>query len=201
MKIVVTGIGYVGLSNAILLAQKHQVTAVDIVKEKVELINRRRSPIVDQEIEEYLAEHELNLTAVTDGEAAYREADLVIIATPTNYDSRRNYFDTSHVESVIEEVLQVNPEAVMVIKSTVPVGYTASVCRRYHTSRILFSPEFLREGKALYDNLYPSRIIVGTTAQKPEILEQAQVFADLLKEGALKENVPCLICGEQKQKQ
>lgn len=195
MKIVVTGIGYVGLSNAILLAQHHQVTAVDIVEEKAAMINRRCSPISDPEIEEYLADHTLDLHAVADGEAAYKEADLVIIATPTNYDSDKNYFDTSHVESVIEEVLKCNPEAVMVIKSTIPVGYTASVCEKYHTDRILFSPEFLREGRALYDNLYPSRIIVGTVGKDAAVQEKARMFAELLKEGALKKDVPCLICG------
>lgn len=195
MKIVVTGIGYVGLSNAILLAQHHQVTAVDIIEEKTAMINRKCSPISDPEIEEYLAHHALNLYAVTDGEAAYKEADFVIISTPTNYDSEKNYFDTSHVESVIEQVMKINPEATMVIKSTIPVGYTASVCQKYHTDRILFSPEFLREGRALYDNLYPSRIIVGTTSQNPYIQEQASRFAGLLKEGAVKKDIPCLICG------
>lgn len=195
MKIAVTGIGYVGLSNAILLAQHHQVTAVDIEEEKVEMINRRCSPIADLEIEEYLTHHTLDLCAVTDGEAAYKEADLVIISTPTNYDSEKNYFDTSQVESVIEQVLKINPKVVMVIKSTVPVGYTASVCEKYHTDRILFSPEFLREGRALYDNLYPSRIIVGTVRQDAFAHEAARHFAELLKEGAVKKEVPCLICG------
>ena len=193
MKIAVAGTGYVGLSIATLLAQHNEVTAVDIVPEKVELINQRKSPIRDKEIEEYLAAKELDLTATTDGEKAYAEADFVIISTPTNYDPKKNYFDTSSVEAVIEMVLQVNPKAVMIVKSTVPVGYTASVRKRYGTDRILFSPEFLREGHALYDNLYPSRIIVGIPADHEERREEAERFVELLKEGAIKEDIPTLI--------
>ena len=195
MKIAVAGIGYVGLSNAILLAQNHQVVAVDVVPEKIDMINGRRSPLSDPEIEYYLANHSLNLTATSDWAAAYRDADLVIIATPTNYDSEKNFFDTSLVESVIEQVLESNPQAYMIIKSTIPVGYTAGVCEKYSTQRILFSPEFLREGRALYDNLYPSRIIVGTVSDDPEILETARLFVRLLQEGALKREIPCLYCG------
>ena len=186
MKIAVAGIGYVGLSNAILLAQHNQVTAVDVFQEKADMINNRKSPIIDKEIEEYLATKELNLKATTDGAEAYKEAEYIIIATPTNYDPDKNYFDTSSIETVIELVMKVNPKAVMIIKSTVPVGYTKSIRERYGIDNINFSPEFLREGKALYDNLYPSRIIVG------EQSERAKVFADLLKEGALKENIPTL---------
>ena len=195
MKIAVAGIGYVGLSNAILLAQNHQVVAVDVVPEKIDMINDRRSPLSDPEIEYYLANHSLNLTATSDWAAAYRDADLVIIATPTNYDSEKNFFDTSLVESVIEQVLEINPQAYMIIKSTIPVGYTAGVCEKYGTQRILFSPEFLREGRALYDNLYPSRIIVGTVSDDPEIQETARLFARLLQEGALKQDIPCLYSG------
>ncbi len=186
MKIAVAGIGYVGLSNAILLAQHNQVTAVDVFQEKADLINNKKSPIIDREIEEYLANRELNLTATTDGEAAYRDAEYIIIATPTNYDPDRNYFDTSSIESVIELVMKVNKDAVMIIKSTVPVGYTKSVRRRYGIDNIIFSPEFLREGRALYDNLYPSRIIVGEQSGR------ARVFADLLKQGAIKQDIPTL---------
>ena len=186
MKIAVAGIGYVGLSNAILLAQHNQVTAVDVFQEKADMINNRKSPIIDAEIEEYLATKELNLKATTDGAEAYKDAEYIIIATPTNYDPDKNYFDTSTIEAVIELVMKVNPKAVMIIKSTVPVGYTKSIRERYGIDNIIFSPEFLREGKALYDNLYPSRIIVG------EQSERAKVFADLLKEGALKENIPTL---------
>ena len=190
--IAVAGTGYVGLSNAILLAQHNHVTAVDIIPEKVEMINARKSPIVDKEIEAYLREKELNLVATTDAAAAYRDADFVIISTPTNYDPKKNYFDTSSVETAIDAVMAVNPDAVIIIKSTIPVGYTASLCKKYGTDRILFSPEFLREGRALYDNLYPSRIIVGTVSNDEAIVKYAETFASLLKEGALKENVAVL---------
>lgn len=186
MKIAVAGIGYVGLSNAILLAQHNEVTAVDVFQEKVDLINNRRSPIIDREIEEYLATKDLNLKATTDGAAAYKDAEYIIIATPTNYDPDKNYFDTSSIEAVIGLVLKVNKDAVMIIKSTVPVGYTKSVRERFGTDRIIFSPEFLREGRALYDNLYPSRIIVG------EQSERAEVFASLLKQGAIRQDIPTL---------
>lgn len=190
--IAVAGTGYVGLSNAVLLSQYHKVYAVDILKEKVDLINSGRSPIADREIETYLAEHRLELTAVTDGEAAYKEADFVIISTPTNYDPVKNYFDTSSVEQVIGQVLECNPEAVMVVKSTVPVGFTQRMQERYHCRQLLFSPEFLREGRALYDNLYPSRIIVGMPEKDPEMEKAAHTFAGLLREGALKEEIPTL---------
>lgn len=190
--IAVAGTGYVGLSNAVLLSQYHKVYAVDILKEKVDLINSGRSPIADREIETYLAEHRLELTAVTDGEAAYKEADFVIISTPTNYDPVKNYFDTSSVEQVIGQVLECNPEAVMVVKSTVPVGFTQRMQERYHCRQLLFSPEFLREGRALYDNLYPSRIIVGMPKKDPEMEKAAHTFAGLLREGALKEEIPTL---------
>ena len=193
--IAVAGTGYVGLSIATLLAQHNHVTAVDILPEKVDLINRRKSPIQDDYIEKYLAEKDLDLTATLDGAAAYRDADYVIIAAPTNYDSARNYFDTSAVEAVIELVLSVNPDAVMVIKSTIPVGYTESVRRKYHTANIIFSPEFLRESKALYDNLYPSRIIVSTDSDDARLSAAARNFAALLQEGALKENIPTLFMG------
>ena len=186
-RIAVAGTGYVGLSNAILLAQHNTVTAVDIVPRKVALINDRKSPIVDKEIEEYLAEAALDLTATTDARSAYRDADFVIVSTPTNYDPKKNYFDTSSVEAAIDLVREVNKNAVIVIKSTVPVGYAQSLCKKYGTDRILFSPEFLREGKALYDNLHPSRIIVGTVSDAPEILEYAHTFAALLQQGALDE--------------
>ena len=193
--IAVAGTGYVGLSIAVLLSQHHHVTAVDIVPEKVELINRRKSPIQDDCIEKYLAEKELDLTATLDGETAYRDADFVVIAAPTNYDSRKNFFDTSAVEAVIRLVMKVNPEAVMVIKSTIPVGFTASVREKYRCRNIIFSPEFLRESKALYDNLYPSRIIVGTDMQDERLVEAAHTFAHLLQEGAVKENIDTLFMG------
>ena len=189
MKIAVAGTGYVGLSMAVLLSQHNEVTAVDIVPAKVELINNKKSPIVDKEIEEYLATKELRLTATTDGAAAYKDAELVIISTPTNYDERKNYFDTSSVESVVEQVIEVNPDAVMIVKSTVPVGFTESVREKYCCDNILFSPEFLREGKALYDNLYPSRIIVGVPVRNARLKKAAETFAKLLQEGALKEDV------------
>ena len=195
LRIAVAGTGYVGLSIATLLAQHNHVTAVDILPEKVDLINRRKSPIQDDYIEKYLAEKELDLTATLDGAAAYKDADYVIIAAPTNYDSARNYFDTSAVEAVIELVLSVNPDAVMVIKSTIPVGYTESVRKKYHTANIIFSPEFLRESKALYDNLYPSRIIVSTDSADARLSAAARNFAALLQEGALKENIPTLFMG------
>lgn len=193
MKIAIAGTGYVGLSNAILLAQHHEVYAVDIIEEKVAMINQGKSPLVDQEIEDYLAHARLNLTATTDGAMAYRNAEYIIISTPTNYDEKKNYFDTSSVEAVIELVQKVNPDAVIVIKSTIPVGYTETVCRKYHTERILFSPEFLREGQALKDNLYPSRIIVGSMAGNAEMKAAAENFARLLQEGAIKEEIPTLL--------
>lgn len=195
MQIAVAGTGYVGLSLSILLAQHNQVTAVDIIKEKVEQINNKLSPIVDKEIEEYLASHELNLTATTDAEKAYSKAEFVIIATPTNYDPEKNYFDTSSVENVIETVLKVNHNAVMIIKSTVPVGYTKEMRAKYKTDNILFSPEFLREGKALYDNLYPSRIVVGVSEDNEYLRQKAETFANLLKKGAIKKEVPVLYAG------
>ena len=187
--------GYVGLSIAVLLSQHHHVTAVDIEPEKVELINQKQSPIQDDYIEKYLTEKDLDLTATLDGETAYRDADFVIIAAPTNYDSRKNFFDTSAVEAVIRLVMKVNPEAVMVIKSTIPVGFTASVREKYQCGNIIFSPEFLRESKALYDNLYPSRIIVGTDMQDERLVEAAHTFAYLLQEGAVKENIDTLFMG------
>ncbi len=193
MKIAIAGTGYVGLSNAILLAQHNEVTAVDIIEEKVQMINSGKSPIVDPEIEEYLRERTLNLTATTDGRSAYADADYVIVSTPTNYDPKKNYFDTSSVEAVIDLVLEVNPKAVIVIKSTVPVGYTESVRASYHADNILFSPEFLREGRALYDNLYPSRIIVGVPKKDQHLQPAAEAFASLLQQGAIKEEIPTLI--------
>ena len=195
MTIAVAGTGYVGLSIATLLAQHHRVLAVDIVPEKVEMINRRQSPIQDEYIEKYFAEKELNLTATLDAEMAYEEAEFIVIAAPTNYDSQKNYFDTSAVEKVIELVLRTNPQAIMVIKSTIPVGYTESVRKKYGTENILFSPEFLRESKALYDNLYPSRIIVGTDLKDGRLVEAAKLFAGLLQEGAIKKDVDTLFMG------
>ncbi len=195
MKIAVAGTGYVGLSIATLLAQHHEVTAVDIVPEKVDLVNHRKSPIQDEYIEKYLSEKDLQLTATLNAEAAYRNADYVVIATPTNYDSRQNFFDTSAVEAVIKLVMQYNPNAIMVIKSTIPVGFTVGVREKYHCDNILFSPEFLRESKALYDNLYPSRIIVGTDLQSQRLVDAANSFAALLREGAIKEQIDTLIMG------
>lgn len=195
LKIAVADTGYVGLSIATLLSQHHEVVAIDIVPEKVDLINNKKSPIQDDYIEEYLASHKLNLKATLDAVMAYKDADFVVIAAPTNYDSQRNFFDTSAVEAVIEQVLRFNPNAFMVIKSTIPVGYTISVRERFHTKRILFSPEFLRESKALYDNLYPSRIIVGTDLSDPELVDAAHIFAELLQEGAIKENIDTLFMG------
>lgn len=195
MKIAVAGTGYVGLSLSVLLAQHNKVTAVDIIKEKVDLINSQKSPIVDKEIEEYLSSHKLDLLATTDAKAAYSDAEFVVIATPTNYDPQKDYFDTSSVENVIETVLACNPNAIMVIKSTVPVGYTQSVREKYQTKNIIFSPEFLREGKALYDNLYPSRIIVGAPNDDEELKVKAEKFASLLQEGAIKKDVPTLLAG------
>lgn len=195
MKIAVAGTGYVGLSIATLLSQHHEVMAVDIIPEKVDLINHRKSPIQDEYIEKYLAEKELNLTATLDAEAAYKDADFVVIAAPTNYDSKKNFFDTSAVEAVIKLVIQYNPDAIMVIKSTIPVGFTASVREKYHCDNIIFSPEFLRESKALYDNLYPSRIIVGTDVENARLVKVANTFAALLQEGAIKQNIDTLIMG------
>ena len=195
LKIAVAGTGYVGLSIATLLAQHHKVMAVDIVPEKVELINKKQSPIQDDYIEKYLAEKELDLTATLDAEAAYSDADFVVIAAPTNYDSKKNFFDTSAVEAVIKLVIQYNPETIMVIKSTIPVGYTASIREKFHCDNIIFSPEFLRESKALYDNLYPSRIIVGTDIENARLVKAAHTFAELLQEGAIKENIDTLFMG------
>ncbi|MBQ4156468.1 MAG: UDP-glucose 6-dehydrogenase, partial [Clostridia bacterium] len=193
MKIVVAGTGYVGLSNAVLLAQNHEVWAVDIIPEKVQMINNKISPIVDNEIEEYLTTKELNLTATVDDEKAYKDAEFVIVSTPTNYDVEKNYFDTSSVEYVIQKVMKVNPEAMLVIKSTVPVGFVENMIEKYGVKNILFSPEFLREGKALYDNLHPSRIVVGVPKIYPELKPAAEKFASLLKEGSLKTDVDVLI--------
>ena len=195
LKIAVAGTGYVGLSIATLLAQHHKVMAVDILPEKVELINKKKSPIQDDYIEKYLAEKDLDLTVTLDAEAAYSDADFVVIAAPTNYDSKKNFFDTSAVEAVIKLVIQYNPEAIMVIKSTIPVGYTASIREKFHCDNIIFSPEFLRESKALYDNLYPSRIIVGTDVENARLIKAAETFAKLLQEGAIKENIDTLFMG------
>ena len=195
MKIAVAGTGYVGLSIATLLSQNHEVMAVDIIPEKVEKINKRISPIQDEYIEKYLKEKELNLTATLDAEAAYKDAYFVVIAAPTNYDSKKNFFDTSAVEAVIKLVIEYNPDAIMVIKSTIPVGYTASIREKFHCDNIIFSPEFLRESKALYDNLYPSRIIVGTDVENARLVKAANTFAGLLQEGAIKENIDTLIMG------
>ena len=195
MKIAVAGTGYVGLSIATLLAQNHEVIAVDIIPEKVELINRKQSPIQDEYIEKYLEEKELNLIATLDAKSAYKDADYVVIAAPTNYDSKKNFFDTSSVETVIKSVIECNPDAIMVIKSTIPVGYTTSVREKFHCDNIIFSPEFLRESKALYDNLYPSRIIVGTDVNNARLVKAANTFAGFLQEGALKEDIETLIMG------
>ena len=195
MKIAVAGTGYVGLSNAILLAQNNEVYAVDIIPEKVEMINQRKSPIVDKEIEEYLSEKKLDLTATLDAEKAYKDAEFVVVAAPTNYDSKKNFFDTSAVENVIELVMKYNDHAIIVIKSTIPVGYTKGIREKYHADRIIFSPEFLREGHALYDNLYPSRIIVGTDMNDQKLTEAAHTFAGLLQQGAIKENIDTLFMG------
>lgn len=195
LKIAVAGTGYVGLSIAALLAQHHKVIAVDVVPEKVEMINNKKSPIQDEYIEKYLKEKELDLTATLDAKEAYSDADFVVIAAPTNYDSKKNSFDTSAVETVIKLVIEYNPNAVMVIKSTIPVGYTASVCEKFHCDNIIFSPEFLRESKALYDNLYPSRIIVGVDMNNEQLVKAAHVFAELLQEGAIKENIDTLFMG------
>ena len=194
-KIAVAGTGYVGLSLATLLAQNNEVTAVDIVPEKVDLINDHKSPIVDKEIEDFLANKDLNLKATTDGKSAYKDADFVVIATPTNYDSEKNFFDTSAVEAVIKLVQELNPNAIMIIKSTIPVGYTKSIREKFNTENIIFSPEFLREGHALYDNLHPSRIIVGTDLKNPKLVEAANTFASLLQEGAEDKDIPTLILG------
>ncbi|MEQ2922057.1 nucleotide sugar dehydrogenase [Ruthenibacterium lactatiformans] len=195
LKIAVAGTGYVGLSIATLLAQHHKVIAVDIIPEKVEMINNKKSPIQDEYIEKYLAEKELDLTATLDAKEAYTDADFVVIAAPTNYDSKKNFFDTSAVEAVIKLVIEYNPDAIMVIKSTIPVGYTASVREKFHCDNIIFSPEFLRESKALYDNLYPSRIIVGTDVENARLVKAAHTFAELLQEGAIKENIDTLFMG------
>ena len=195
LKIAVAGIGYVGLSIATLLSQHHQVTAVDIIPEKVEMLNKRKSPIQDEYIEKYLAEKELDLKATLDAKEAYSDADFVVIAAPTNYDSKKNFFDTSAVEAVIKLVIEYNPEAIMVIKSTIPVGFTASVREKYHCDNIIFSPEFLRESKALYDNLYPSRIIVGTDVENARLVKAAHTFAELFQEGAIKEDIDTLFMG------
>ena len=193
MRIAVVGTGYVGLSNAILLAQNNEVFAVDIMEEKVDLINNKKSPIVDKEIEDYLANKELNLKAITDGKSVYKSVDYVIISTPTNYDPQKNFFNTSSVEAVIEDVLEVESDATIIVKSTVPVGYTEKMREKYNTQNIIFSPEFLREGRALYDNLYPSRIIVGVPDGNDKMREKAVKFASLLEEGAIKEGIAKLV--------
>ncbi len=195
LKIAVAGTGYVGLSIATLLAQHHQVTAVDIVPEKVELINKKKSPIQDEYIEKFLVEKDLNLIATVDAGTAYKDADFVVIATPTNYDSKKNFFDTSAVEAVIKLVIEHNPDAIMIIKSTIPVGFTVHVREKYHCDNIIFSPEFLRESKALYDNLYPSRIILGTDVENARLIKAAHVFAELLQEGAIKKDIDTLFMG------
>ena len=195
LRIAVAGTGYVGLSVATLLSQHHKVIAVDIVPEKVELINQRKTPIQDEYIEKYLAEKELDLTATLDAEVAYKDADFVVIAAPTNYDPKKNFFDTSAVEAVIQLVIKYNPDAIMVIKSTIPVGFTASIREKYHCDNIIFSPEFLRESKALYDNLHPSRIIVGTDTKNARLIKAAHIFAELLQEGAIKEDIDTLFMG------
>jgi len=195
MKIAVAGSGYVGLSMAVLLSQKNRVVAVDIIPEKVEMINNKKSPIQDNEIEEYLSTKKLDLEATLDAEYAYKDAEFIIVAAPTNYDSEKNYFDTSAVENVIENALKYNDKATIVIKSTIPVGYTKSIREKFNCDRIIFSPEFLRESKALYDNLYPSRIVVGADLESPSLVKKANTFAQLLKENALKENVDVLIMG------
>ena len=194
-KIAVAGTGYVGLSLATLLSQYNKVVAVDIVQEKVDLINNKKSPIQDSEIENFLTNKKLDLIATTDGESAYKDADFVIIATPTNYDEKLNFFDTKYVEQVIELVLEVNPNAIMIIKSTIPVGYTESIRERYNTKNILFAPEFLRESKALFDNLYPSRIVIGTDLNDEKLLDASKTFAELLQKGAIKDNIPTLYMG------
>ena len=194
-KVAIAGTGYVGLSIAVLLAQHNEVVAVDVIEEKVELINQKKSPIQDEYIEKYLKEKDLQLIATTDSKNAYKEAEFVVIAAPTNYDSKKNYFDTSVVENVIQEVIKYNPNAIMIIKSTIPVGFTKHVREKYHCDNILFSPEFLRESKALFDNLYPSRIVVGTDTENKRLLQAANSFAELLQEGALKEDIDTLIMG------
>lgn len=192
MNIVVVGMGYVGLSNAVLLSQNHKVTVVDIVAEKVDMLNKRVSPIADKEIEEYLAQKQLNLVATTDAQASYQAADLIVVSTPTNYDEKRNFFDTSSVDKVVEDVFSINPAVTVVIKSTIPVGYTVDLYQKHNKKKLIFSPEFLRENKALYDNLYPSRIITGVPERTKELIKAAETFVGLLKEGAIKENIPVL---------